>query len=194
MRHALCEIWLGAVMVKIKCTIDAHQVKAGLEALGKDAPKASARAINRTLATVNTQAVRGIAEDLGVAQKHVRPSLRIYRANTNSLRGSLQGTGRRIPLYDFAARQTKKGVSYRMQGQRKTIASAFIATMRSGHTGVFARKGGAKRLPIAELKGPSVPHVFRKHITSALRAFTESEFGKNLRHEIGYLLTFGKRG
>lgn len=181
-------------MVKIKCTLDAHQVKAGLQALGTEAPRASMRAINRTLQSVNTQAVRGIAEDLGLAQKFVRPALRIYKASVASLRGSLQATGKRIPLLAFAARQTRQGVTYRMAGVRRRIPAGFIATMRSGHAGVFVRAKGAKRLPIAEKFGPSVPHIFRKHVKEALQGVAARELFKHLRHEVGYLLTFGRRG
>lgn len=174
-------------MVKIKYRMDATQVKAGLEALGAEAPRATMRAINRTLDSVQTQAVRGIAQDLGVIQRVVRETLRIYRATRASLRGSLQARGKRIALMDFKARQTRAGVSYTMQGTRKVAAHTFIAKMRSGHTGVFMRKG-AKRLPVKELFGPSVPHVFRKHITAALRQYAAEALAKNLNHEVAFLL------
>jgi hypothetical protein len=189
--------------IKIKYSMDVSQVKLGLEALGKEAPRASMRAINRTLQSVQTQSVRSIAADLGVIQRVVRETMRIYRATTTSLRGSLQATGKRIALIDFRAKGKEPsrgrggGVTYRMQGQAKTVKGAFIATMRSGHRGVFFRKGtsgkksvGAwsRNLPIVELKGPSVPHVFRKHITSALRTYAGTELQKNLNHEVAYLL------
>lgn len=201
--------------IKIKCTIDAHQVRAGLEALGKESPRAQMRAINRTLTTVHARAIRDIAADLGVKQKDLRHAgrdrgvLTVYRASTQSLTGSIQGTGSRIPVYDFGAKDTAdklrrraakrggsakagQGVTWKMQGQLRRDPHAFIARMASGHVGVFKRKG-RKAFPIRELFGPSVPHVFRKHIKSALKAVAESELAKNLRHEIGYLLTFGRR-
>lgn len=40
------------------------------------------------------------------------------------------------------------------------MESAFIATMPSGHKGVFRRKGPS-RLSIIELRGPSVGGIFR---------------------------------
>lgn len=209
-------------MVKIKCTIDAHQVRAGLEALGKEAPRASMRAINRTLQSVNTRAIRDIAADLGIAQKNIRgdktftrghaSALSVYGASPDALRGSIQGTGKRIPLITFHAKDTRaihgrakssvsrlvsmvvhgQGVTYQMQGTAKRNPDAFIAKMKSGHEGVFVRKG-KRRLKIQELFGPSLPYVFRKHIRSALKAVAETELAKNMRHEIGFLLTFGKR-
>ena len=221
MRYALCKSWSGEVMVKIKCTIDAHQVKAGLEALGREAPRASMRAINRTLDSVRTRAIRDISADLGIAQKEIRgdktftrghaSALSVYKASVDSLRGSIQGTGKRIDLMAFGAKDTKdrlrsnaikkgtsvrpsagRGVTYRMRGIAKRIPEAFTARMASGHVGVFVRRG-TKQYPIQELFGPSVPYVFRKHITSALKALAADTLQKNLRHEIGYLLTFGKR-
>lgn len=205
-------------MIKIKCTIDATQVKAGLQALGTGAPKASMRAINRTLDGTKTRAIRDIAADLGIKQADLRHvgrgagALSVYRASEQSLRGSLQGTGARIPLYDFGAKDTQdarrkmgdsvkrlvhfvthgQGVTYRMQGKMKRLPHAFTARMASGHIGVFQRKG-KRALPVRELFGPSLPHVFRKHIESALKAFASEALQNNLRHEIGYLLTFGRR-
>jgi hypothetical protein len=83
-------------------------------------------------------------------------------------------------------------VTYRMRGVSKRIREAFTARMSSGHVGVFVRRG-KEQYPIQELFGPSVPYVFRKHIRSALKAVAADTLQKNLRHEIGYLLTFGKR-
>lgn len=51
---------------------------------------------------------------------------------------------------DYRYRQTKKGVSVAInKGKRSFIESAFVATMKSGHRGVFVRKGKG-RLPIVE--------------------------------------------
>ncbi len=58
----------------------------------------------------------------------------------------------RIPLYAFGARETKRGVRYAItKGKTKKVPHAFIATMKSTHTGVFLRgryvmKGGLQRI------------------------------------------------
>jgi hypothetical protein len=55
-----------------------------------------------------------------------------------------------------------------------------------GHRGVFARKG-SKRLPIVELKGPSLPHVFVKHGAVGIERAQE-QFVKELQHEVDFAL------
>lgn len=58
-----------------------------------------------------------------------------------------------VPLVAYPHRQTKKGVTVTVnRGKRTLIAGSFVATMKSGHKGVFKRSGKA-RLPIEELRG-----------------------------------------
>jgi hypothetical protein len=62
-------------------------------------------------------------------------------------------SGEPVPLVAYPHRQTKKGVSVEVnRGKRTLLKGAFVATMRSGHKGVFRREGKA-RLPIEELRG-----------------------------------------
>jgi len=78
--------------------------------------------------------------------------------------------GRKLGLIDFGAKQTKKGVSYRIDKRkpRKTAPSAFIANAKKGGKAsgdvaskqVFKRKTESSkydgRLPIYKLTAPSV--------------------------------------
>ena len=69
-------------------------------------------------------------------------------------------SGALVPVAAFPHRQTKRGVSVAINvGARKTIRSAFIATMRSGHEGVFVRRGKT-HLPIKEAFTTRVSDVF----------------------------------
>lgn len=69
-------------------------------------------------------------------------------------------SGKPIPLVDFPNRQTKKGVSVAVnRGRRVLVLSAFRATMKSGHVGIFKRRD-KKRLPIDELFSTRVSDVF----------------------------------
>src|SRR5262245_11043311 len=54
-----------------------------------------------------------------------------------------------IELYKIGARQTRTGVTVRARG---SYHHAFIATMKSGHSGVMLRDS-AKSVPITELYG-----------------------------------------
>jgi hypothetical protein len=159
-----------------------------LESIGGDVRRATVRALNRTIGTAQTATLRALAADTGLAQKDLRPSLEIQRATFQRQEATLIVTGRRIPLLGFRARQTRRGVTYRLPGGRGRAPRAFLATMRSGHTGVFQRRG-APRLPIHELFGPSLPHVVRRRaIFEAVGRDAEATLEKNLAHEVEFLL------
>jgi hypothetical protein len=69
-------------------------------------------------------------------------------------------SGKEIPLAKYPARQTKRGVSVLVnKGKRKLVRHAFLATMKSGHTGVWFREG-KKRLPIKHALSSRVSDVF----------------------------------
>jgi hypothetical protein len=62
----------------------------------------------------------------------------------------LDVSGAPIPLAELPYRQTAQGVEVEIKpGKQSLVKSAFVATMKSGHTGIFRRRG-AKRLPIDE--------------------------------------------
>jgi len=69
-------------------------------------------------------------------------------------------SGALVPVSAYSHRQTRKGVSVAInRGSRSLVRSAFVATMKSGHRGVFLRKGKA-RLPIKEAFTTRVSDVF----------------------------------
>ena len=71
-------------------------------------------------------------------------TLFIRRASAGKPNAQVGATGKRIPLIEFKARQTRRGVSYRIGSRAKILASAFLARMRSSHRGVFLRRGKAR--------------------------------------------------
>ena len=149
--------------------------------LRNDFVKAQARGLNRTAAAARTQTVREVSADLRIRQKMVRAATSVTRAQPQKLQASIRVSGKRIPIHEFNARQTRKGVTYRSRSGRKLILHGFIARMPSGHTGVFKRFGnkvkmtrgrfqGQRRQPIVELLGPSIPKVFtRARIQKSIR-------------------------
>lgn len=84
--------------------------------------------------------------------------------------------GEPMPLGAFKFRQGKKGVYVTInKGNRRLIRGAFVARMRSGHVGVFARAGKG-RLPINEM--------FTSRLTDL---FKDSEFQANMWTRPGYV-------
>lgn len=153
-------------------------------------PKAATRAVNKTLRPVQSTAVKAIAKDLGVKQKFVRKATRVKRANFSNLNGFVEATGKRLPIIqiDPRAKQNASGVSYKSQGQRKQIPHAFLVRTKSGHEGVFKRVGNP-RLPISELRGPSIPKVFLENvIIKAMDNTANVRWLKNFNHEVNFEL------
>jgi hypothetical protein len=176
----------------VTLTLRSENAVRALARLRRDAPQRVARALNRAIVSTRTVMAPAIAKDMGLKSTVVRESMRVKEAHSDRFTASLEVSGARIPLIDFGARgpEPSRGrgkVTAKVQGGRKAYPGAFIATMSSGHRGVFLRSG-ASRLPIAELHGPSLPHVFDKYIPMGL-ARGEESLVKNLQSEFRFLLT-----
>lgn len=189
-------------MPSFKVQYNADATIAALDQLGQRSAAAITRALKRTGTSVQVVMARAVAEDMGLPVGVVRQkvSLRVSAADQVA---TISVSGARIPLIDFKAtgqepsRGRGRGVSARLGGARTRYPNAFIATMRSGHRGVFTRVGQSSRrsaggrsnnLPIAELMGPSLPHVFTKHIPLGIERAQE-QLAKNLEHELQFALS-----
>lgn len=166
---------------------------------------AIARAINHTLAKAKTAASRDIRSEYNVKAKELKSALAINKASRKWHEGMLIATGRPLPLIAFGARQTRKGVTVNVMGQRKLVRGAFIATMQSGHRGAFARgkysgyqfefrnkriKKQGNDLAINELTTTSVPKMMQNNaVLTALQKGLEQDFPARLEHEMSRLLT-----
>jgi hypothetical protein len=158
-----------------------------LEGLTAKAPQAIARALNRSIDSAKTVMVREVSQDLKLKSGDVRNRILVNDATATHHVAQLRASARRIPLIDFGARQTQRGVTAKLSGGRTRYPHAFIATVGSGrHTGVFQRKGNP-RLPIRELFGPSIARVFLKHVDVGL-ARGQEQLVKNLQSEIRFAL------
>lgn len=172
----------------------------GLTKLRDKAPLAMARALNRSTITARTVMVRATASDIGLKQADVKAAITTRNATPDRLVAQVEAKGAQIPLIKFGAngqrpsRGRGRGVTYRGQNGRQRITDAFIARMATGHEGVFkrlgtstrrSRLGWSKNLPIVELKGPSIAHVFGKHLAEGEEA-GRAALTKNLAHELRY--------
>jgi len=183
-------------MIDLQVQIDKRQMAAAqgmLRAVPKGWPRVASRALNKVATWARSRVVKGLAAELGLRQSYIRKKhTRLRRATWRHLGAAVRVEGRkRIRLIEFHARQTARGVSYRIGkgGGRKRIAHAFIATMPGGHTGVYVRTG-AKRLPIAERFGPSVMQVFEKGMDAGREIVAQSHtrLGMEIDRQVGVLL------
>lgn len=87
---------------------------------------------------------------------YIRKALSLGRPSGSDISDfswSLNVSGDPVPLTAYPFRQTRKGVSVEVnRGKRTLIARSFVATLASGHKGIFQRRGKA-RLPIREMFG-----------------------------------------
>lgn len=119
-------------------------------------PKAASRAINKTAATVRSEAVKMIAKRMGLKQKDVRGGTDIRKARASRLEAEITFRGRPLNLIRFKARQTAKGVTATPYGKRQLYRSAFILRGKTVVRRVRRGEGLVGRLPIRALFGPSI--------------------------------------
>jgi len=188
-----------AVLTEVKFDEEKlRQIQRLLRAVPQELPGVMSRAINRTATSVKTEIARRISAKVKITQAAVKRSLLIRKATRRRWVATISVGHKRIPLIHFGARQTKKGVSYRIekQGPRKSIKSAFIQTMPvSGHIGAFKRTG-PKRLPIVQLLGPSPASVFERagEIARQVIASSRQTLEKNVDSQIAFVLSRRKAG
>jgi len=160
------------------------------------ADRAIPRALNRAINTAATFAGREIAKDMGLKVGDAKRALTIREATFSRPEASLSASRKRLPLIAFSARGLEpsrgkgRGVTYRLgTGGRARAEHAFIATMPSGHRGVYARSNES-RLPIHELRGPSTGKVLEQLRPQILQVAREA-FEKNFAHEFKRARTRG---
>jgi hypothetical protein len=187
-------------MAVITVRLDTLGLDDAIKNIGKQNIRAQVRALNRTIMTVKTRVRRALAEKANVTQKAVERLLSIQKATFGRPEAVLAASGTdRIPLYQFSRQRKKRGAPTG-QGAKP---GAFIATMRSGHTGIYrvlpppvsrAAKVVGRKLPrsspqlhIYELFGPSLPRIFTNELAAEETKQAAADLIKNYRHEVQFL-------
>jgi len=161
---------------------------------------AIARALNHIAAKAKTRSARDIGNIYKIKKGEIKKGIAIGRAHRNRQSAAIIARGQPLPIMAFGARQVKSGVSANIMGTRRVIRGAFIATMQSGHKGVFARgqyagyKFGFRNkrirktgndLSINELTTTSLPKAFSNNtVLTNLKTMVEDELPARLMHEI----------
>ncbi len=182
---------MGYAVSAISLALRTEGVERAIKQLKTRALPAIARALNRSIASGKTEMVRAIADDMRLKQSDLRDKLLITPATPQRLVATLAASKKRIPLMLFGARgpvpSRGKGRGVTARTATGRYPTAFIATMPTGHVGVFQRKNKG-RLPIKELFGASIGHVFEKYRPQGL-ARAEEQLVKNISHELRFALS-----
>ena len=127
-------------MAKFELKIDESQltsvqdavsgVKNGYETVMKNA-------INRTLSTVQTQAVARIANEVNLPSTRIKQNFRILNATLARIGGGVYSTGKPVGLYSFGAVDVMSGVKVKVLkiSNAKIVKHAFIATTKHAKAG-----------------------------------------------------------
>lgn len=169
--------------MKITISHNFPDVQRQLDRLHEDVAKqALVRAVNRTMEQAKTAMSREIRGEFNIAASKVNAALRItkasYRGGLFTVQATLESPtkrGRSLNLINFGARQTSKGVTFKVKksGGRKLIPHAFIAN--DGRT-VFIRVG-KERLPIKALQTIDVAQMFNtKRINARVVTTMKAKF------------------
>lgn len=135
--------------------------KSGLSAIQTGPLKrAIVRALRKAGATalrdMRSEASKRVRQRKRIKASYVSRSLTMTRpkgTDISAMTWELNASGDPVPLVAYPARQTAKGVSVEVnRGKRTLLKGSFLASMSSGHRGVFQRVGKA-RLPIEEMLG-----------------------------------------
>lgn len=180
-------------MLSLSVASNASAIMAELDDLTSGKQRvAIMRALNRAGDGVRTDASREIRRVYRVKKSTVDKAFSVGRASAERLQVVVTITGRPLSLAGFDPKQTRKGVTVNIKGQRKLIPHAFIRTLRTKkgeeYDVVFIRTGDG-RFPVKALKTVDVPGAFtREDVLAVVNSATFERFDTELDRQMKYLL------
>ena len=186
------------MQIDVKSNIDA--VLARMARYREDVvQRAVVSALNRCVEMARTDASKELrSEGYNIKSAAIKAAASVRKASSGHLVATLSLSRKPIALIAFGAKQKGDGVSVKIHKKANVIRHAFIATMPSGHTGVYLRKNGGKhvykrkggklvssQLPIRELYGPSVGGMYgNDRVQAAMARAIAENFERRLAHEM----------
>jgi hypothetical protein len=196
-----------------------RQLEIMLRGIPRELPRIISRAINKTITPARTEVSQGIRQEINIKAGDVKDKIELKKASTKRWEASISLSHKLIPIMDFGAKMTKKGVSFKVykSGGRKLMLHAFIAKMKSGHEGVFrrgmdkrtirwekrsTRKAGVKssvtwhNVFIGKQFGPSLHQAFKRS-ADLIQRITQNAYGRlehNIDNQLEYVFSRMKTG
>ena len=134
------------------------------DGFGPAMKKEMTTAVNKTSKFHKNEIARSISKKVAIKQKDVKKVIDVKKATIRPTATVTVNKTTRLSLKYFGARQTKSGVSYRIEnGKRRKLRDAFGPSIPRLGNHVYRRAGSA-RLPLKKkLQGPSPAGVYNKH-------------------------------
>lgn len=175
--------------------------------------KATARAVNRSLAAGRTELTRAVRENYTIRARDVRDTISLKKATASDLGGAVKTEGQRLSLRLFkhtpangettgaARRQVRVTVK---KGGGGPLATGFLwdGGWGTGKSAVFLRLGqkirptkgyhkgkGYEVHKLQKAIGPAVPQMAKSDaVRERVQTCLETTFAKRLDHEVDFLL------
>jgi hypothetical protein len=167
-----------------------------LDFVGKKANRVLCRTVNATLMNCRTQTTKKIGAHINLKARVIKEHFWITRAKVSSLKSGIEISGKRIPLHrstgaNYGAKVAAEGgVSFQVRYDkgRETFKHGFIATMKSGHVGVFMRVNPGMR-KIRQVYGPSIPKALETGgRLEDILVFSKDRILENARQQVNRIL------
>lgn len=173
-----------------------QQVEKKLGDMKSKTPKVIKDALNRTAKQARTDLRRKAQETYTVKAGKFNKDMTIQNATTGNLTAIIKSTGTPMPITSYRTSMTKRAggkaqilTAGSLKPLQKGNIKAFKATMKSGHSGMFQRKG-KERLPIKELYSNSVPVMIgnEKRVYGVVEPKIKQNLEKNIEGQIRRVL------
>lgn len=190
---------------------DIRKIEQRLGAMQSKAGQVMSRAINRAMDLIHRSMSDEARKEYIVKSGAAKKTLSIHKAKASSLSGSIiSRSDKKVALIGFKAKpakrapkppefyqsQVKQASSLKSLSGSADRSKGFVATMASGHTGVFERTGrktSTGRPQIAELFGPAIPHMFSfRNVSDKIKADAQKKLHERIDYEVGRLLEASK--
>ncbi len=168
----------------------------GLGAVQSRFPQAVARAVNRTMDGLRTDAVRETHKKYFVSAKDVRASISFRKASAGNLMGVMVSRGKRHSLADYqltpknpkSGKKTVLKGAVKRAGGLKSLGPAFLVKRAGGRYFPFYRTGRGK-YAMQSLISPSMPQIIKNEETvRAIEQGAEQRFSSRLEYEVNRML------
>lgn len=154
--------------------------------------KADYAALKKTAARIKTQAVREVAAEVNIPQKHIRKRMFIrVKINRNHRQGRITGYRRDIPLIRLGTAQValnQGGGGKILKIGSKSYPGAFVNRIRKTGDWQVMQRIGKKRYPVKVLK-IDIARAVDRSLPRKSRQLMSSEYPKLLKHELNYRLS-----
>ena len=173
---------MHAFHLKLTDNHETDDIIAAFEATKIQVETALMRALNKTALWLKSQSVKEISKEKALKQKLIRKRLHVLKSNRKPLVVRVIASLHGVKAHQMGhLRQTRTGA----KAGKRHFKGAFVATMPTGHTGIYKRKG-RKKLPIREVVFPLEPVA-----SNVIKAVTDDkaaqQFNKLFTHEMQFI-------